>query len=495
MTEAEILKLIHNHDESEILEYKTNLKDAESIGRYVSALGNSAILTHNPAAYLIWGVEDISKKVVGTSFNPNLAKAIKKKGSVHNQMPLETYLEKMVDPRINLKFETVEIYDHKLVVLTIDISHITRPIKFHGSKFIRSGSSTTSLDDFPEKERLIWLAFESSKFELEFAKTNLTFGAVQDLLALQYYSKQKAMIDNNNDSLIQELINDNIIVESNGMFNITNLGAYTLSKDINAFPALKGRTLRITQYNGSQNISNAVYDHTGNFGIAIAFNNIIKAIMRLLPYSEDYSSGQRKDIPMFPQLAIRELVANALVHQDFTVTGSRPTVEIYDTRIEISNPGTPLIEPKRFLDFKPKSRNDELANLLGKFHIVESRGTGIDKVVNSLEEFGLPAMDIRTQSSETTVITLHAKKKFQDMPITEKVQSIYWNACLRYVGGQQINNASLRTSFHLTNNGTKEVSKALASALNAKLIKPFDPNSGKKFMKYIPYWGTDILGS
>lgn len=380
----------------------------------------------------------------------------------------------------------------KIVVLVIDVTHVSKPIKYLGKEYIRIGTSNKKLIQFPEKERRLWQSFEASKFELEFAQVNLTFQDVAQLLDLDYYTNKRGPFGDTR-GIVDALISDKILFSSNNRFNITNLGAYTLAKDMRNFPSLELRTIRITQYAGKQPLSNAIFDKKGNVGIAVGFDNLIKNLMAHIPYSEDYAEGSRRDIPMFPQIAIRELVANALVHQDFTVTGSRPFVEIFNSRIEISNPGTPLIDTKRFLDFKPRSRNDELANLLGSFHIVESRGTGIDKVVNSLEEADLPAMTIQAQSAESTVVSLYARKKFSEMSVTEKTQSIYWHACLKYVGDEQINNTSLRERFRLTARDSANISKAINSAVAAKLIKPYDPNAGRKFIKYIPFWGVDAL--
>jgi hypothetical protein len=94
---------------------------------------------------------------------------------------------------------------------------------------------------------------------------------------------------------------------------------------------------------------------------------------------------------MFPELAVRELVANALIHQDLFVTGAGPMVEIFDDRIEITNPGEPLVDTQRFVDTPLKSRNEGLASLMRRFRICEERGSGIDKVVQQVELFQLPA--------------------------------------------------------------------------------------------------------
>ncbi|MFT8836757.1 ATP-binding protein [Liquorilactobacillus satsumensis] len=486
MNTQKLINFINTNDESEILDYKENLKDAHQIGEYISALGNSALLSSSPAAYIVWGVKDMSKKIVGTDFEPYKTKA---KGNI----PLTTYLGTMVDPRVNLDWDELEIDGKKVVLLTIDVEHIFKPIAFGGTEFIRIGTSKKNLKGFPEKERRLWKSFESTKFELEFAITGIPFEKVSALLALDYYQQRRNIPSPANENLVSFLISDRVITQTDiNSFNITNLGAYTLAKKIANFPTLERRTIRITSYKGNQRLENAFFNRNGQMGIAVSFDNVIKNIMNLIPYEEDYSGPTRKDIPLFPMIAVRELVANALVHQDFSLTGSRPSIEIFDSRLEVSNPGTPLIDPNRFLDFQPKSRNDELAGLLGKLNIVESRGTGIDKIVNSLEKFDLPAMDIKVQGSESTIITLHTKKDFKDMSTTEKTQAIYWHSCLKYVADEQINNASLRARFRLSSNETTAISKAINNAMESGYIKPYDPNAGKRFVKYIPFWGRDV---
>ena len=94
---------------------------------------------------------------------------------------------------------------------------------------------------------------------------------------------------------------------------------------------------------------------------------------------------------MFPELAVRELVANALIHQDLLITGAGPMIEIFDDRIEITNPGEPLISTDRFVDSPPRSRNESLASLMRRFRICEERGSGIDKILFQIEYYQLPA--------------------------------------------------------------------------------------------------------
>ena len=71
----------------------------------------------------------------------------------------------------------------------------------------------------------------------------------------------------------------------------------------------------------------------------------------------------------YPAIALREAVANALIHQDFSVTGTGVVVEIFSNRIEITNPGIPLVDIYRIVDNPPKSRNEKLASLMRRLRM------------------------------------------------------------------------------------------------------------------------------
>ena len=79
------------------------------------------------------------------------------------------------------------------------------------------------------------------------------------------------------------------------------------------------------------------------------------------------------------------------------------------------------------------------------------------------------------------------------MSITERTNSIYWNACLKYVEGEQISNKSIRDTFKLSSRDSSLVSKSVYNAVEAKKIKVYDPNAGRKFSKYIPFWGKNVI--
>lgn len=156
-------------------------------------------------------------------------------------------------------------------------------------------------------------------------------------------------------------------------------------------------------------------------------------------------------VKIYSDLAIRELVANAIVHQDFSIQGTSSMVEIFNNRIEITNPGKPLIDPLRFIDHSPVSRNEILARFMRRLNICEERGSGIDKFVSECEFYQLPDL----------------------------------HACLKYVSGELMTNQSLRERLGIEEKNYPMVSRIISDAKEAVLIKDADRDKSRV---YVPYW-------
>jgi len=190
---------------------------------------------------------------------------------------------------------------------------------------------------------------------------------------------------------------------------------------------------------------------------------------------------------MYPELAIRELVANAIIHQDFFQTGNSVMIEIYNNRIEITNPGEPLVDTDRFLDTPPKSRNEILASFMRRINICEERGSGIDKVVALTETYQLPAPVFRVTNGYTISI-LFAHKELREMNRKDKIWACYLHASLRYIQNNFMTNTSLRDRFGIEVKNRSMVSKIINETLKAGKIVIYDESVGTKAREYIPWW-------
>jgi predicted HTH transcriptional regulator len=191
---------------------------------------------------------------------------------------------------------------------------------------------------------------------------------------------------------------------------------------------------------------------------------------------------------MYPEIAIRELVANAIIHQDFSMRGVSPLVEIFSDRIEITNPGQPLIPTLRFIDEPPQSRNETLAGLMRRLNVCEERGSGIDKVISQVERYQLPAPEF-TSTEHHTKVTMFAYRKLSAMGRQDKIRACYQHACLLYVSNQIMTNATLRARFAIEDHNYSTASRIISDTTKAGLIKPQDPaNRSPKQSRYLPFW-------
>ena len=290
------------------------------------------------------------------------------------------------------------------------------------------------------------------------------------------------------------LVEENLIVRKpGGVFDITNLGAVLFAKDLSRFDRISRKVLRIIKYKGTgrTETEREWRDPPSQRGYALAFEPSVAFINSQLPQNEPIGQAFRKEVRMYPETAIRELVANALIHQDFSVTGAGPMVEIFTDRMEITNPGEPLVDTLRFIDTPPRSRNEGLAALMRRMKICEEGGTGIDKVVEAVERFQLPAPDftaITTMQPGFTKATLYAYRKLTSMTAPERIRACYQHACLYFVMGTPMTNATLRKRFGIEDHNAAKASRLIAEAVDAGRLKPADPKQGKKFASYLPFW-------
>jgi predicted HTH transcriptional regulator len=289
-----------------------------------------------------------------------------------------------------------------------------------------------------------------------------------------------------NNILIRLADDELILRNTSGHWDITNLGAVLFARQLKSFGHLRRKAVRLILYRDNNRVE-TVREIEGTKGYACGFEGLINTIATLLPENEVVGKALRKTVPMYPELAIRELVANAIIHQDFSISGTSPMIEVFNDRIEITNPGIPLVETNRFLDSPPRSRNEVVASFLRRIGICEERGSGIDKVVFQTEFYQLPAPVFELSNSHTRSI-LFAHREFADMNKEDRIRACYLHCCLKYVNREEMNNTSLRERFGIDTKNSAMVSRIIKQTCEESLIKPYDPDAGNKAMRYVPWW-------
>lgn len=269
-------------------------------------------------------------------------------------------------------------------------------------------------------------------------------------------------------------------------WDITNLGALCFAARLEDFDRLERKAVRFVRYEG--NDRNVALDGVdGKKGYAVGFEGILTYIEAQLPKREVTDSIRHWE-ENFPRLAVRELIANALIHQDLAIGGAGPLIELFADRLEVSNPGAPLVtDTRRLLDCPPQSRNEKLANLMRKVGICEERGSGIDKVALATEEARLPAPDIRAVENSTLAVLLGPRTLSQMRP-AERNLVTYMHAALRWVSQEPIANSTVRERFGIADRNASTASRLIGDAIDEELIKPIDPDASKRNMAYVPFW-------
>lgn len=474
-----IARLLAEPREQEWLEFKTNKAEPEEVGEYISALSNGAAIKDRDFGYLLWGVND-HRMPVGTEFDPFTHK-------VGNE-DLVPWLARLVSPGIEFEFLPVEYLGCMLVLLRVHRAHAT-PTRFRGNAFMRVGSYKKPLSEQLDLERRLWNRLQSVDFESQTAMADCAPDEVRDALDTRaYFSLLERPEPESTDQTLNELEQDGVVRRDDaGRWGITALGAILFAKSLDHFGLpLSRKKLRVVRYQAESRVETQD-DHEFDGGYAIAFQQAVEYLTMTLPSNEIVTQTIRRSVPMYPEKALRELIANALVHQDFSERGQGPMIEIFQRRLEITNPGAPLIDHLRFVDSPPKSRNEALASLMRRLGFCEERGSGWDKVAWEIEFNQLPAPLVEVTGGNTRVV-LYAHKDLVHMDGEDRVRAVYLHACLRYVTDQHTNNTSVRERFGISKENSAIASRLIGDATKSGVIKPYEPSAAKRLMRYVPFW-------
>ena len=460
-------------------EFKENNPDGQMIGKLISALSNAARVADQHFAYVVWGVRDGDHVAVGTTFEPGTRR--------ENGQPLDLWLAQRLQPAIGFEFETVDYHGTRLVLLTIPAAS-TAPVEFDRTAFIRIGSATPRLSDHPERLRALWAKLQPYAWETGIAAQFLTGDEVLARLDYaSYFDLTAQPLPDNRTGIFDKLLADRLVQQdAGGHWNITNLGAVLFAKRMSDFsPAIARKAVRFVAYDGMSRADTVTHRQDGQRGYASGFKGLVEYIDGLLPRNEHIGKAFREDRPLYPSIAIRELVANALIHQDMTIGGSGPLIELFADRMEITNPGQPLDSSDRFLDLPPRSRNEALASLMRRMRLCEEQGTGIDKVIFHVELHQLPPPDFRTEGDAVRTV-LFAPRRFAEMTPDERIRACYQHAALRFVSGERMKNSTLCERFGIEPKNASQASVIIGQCQKAGLIRPADPAHPRS--GYVPFW-------
>lgn len=476
---ALINELRNHNSESETVEFKRNNFKPDLVAKLCSALSNAARIEGKDLAFILWGIDDSNQSVVGTTFNPY-------NQTVGNTV-FELWLSQRLKPSIAFSFRSVKHPDGKVIILEIPAA-TTSPVAFNDIAYVRIGSATPKLMDSPERFQKLVDNMRPYTWEKGIAKSFVSNDLVLDLLDYPSYFKYTGKsLPDNRVGIFEHLEADLLVIKDVGeRWNITNLGAILFANDLEQFDSsISRKAVRFVAYDGNNKAANVTHRKDRRKGYAAGFEGLVSFINSLLPQNEHIGEAFREEKRLYPEIAIRELIANALIHQDMTIRGSGPQVELFSDRLEITNPGDPLVQIDRMIDLPPRSRNEALASLMRRMKMCEEQGSGLDKVVFNAELFQLPAPKFHSDQNSMQAI-LYAPRSFADMTVDERIRACYQHAVIKYISGERMKNQTLCVRFGVAPKNAAQISKVIKIALDKELIKPADsehPRAG-----YTPFW-------
>ena len=467
MTSIEEINIwLQQPKETQNLEFKEakNQLPESKLMEYCVAIANEG------GGHLVLGVTDCCpRSVVGTQ-------------SCNDPTGMASKIFQKVGFRVDV--EAVSHPDGRVVVLSIPSRPRGTAYDFEGKYLMRSGSSLV-----PMSEDRLRAIFDEGKPDWleEPAKENLTAQDVIELLDTQtFFELLGQPYPTTQQTVIEKLLTERLIDQKGAGYSIQKIGGILLARRFRDFPEISGKAPRVIVYQGRSKIITRI-DQIGEKGYASGFQGLISYIMDQLPQNEVIQNALRTEKKLVPEIVIRELVANALIHQNFGVAGASVTIEIYDDRVEISNPGTPIVQVERFID-EYLSRNERMADLMRRMRIYEGKGSGIDKVIEAIEIFQLPPLDVRVDHHRTYVC-LFGHKIFEDMNRIERLRACYQHASLRRVMNDALTNQSLRDRFKLPVGKSAIISQIITAAQEEGLIKLDEQvGSSRKYARYLPFW-------
>lgn len=395
-----------------------------------------------------------------------------------------------VDPPLTLDHAVPEHASIPVLLVRIP-EHTVKPVHRRGKSieetWIRSGGTTRKASR--QEVGALMMNSAPARWEELRASPLVPLAEVKELLDLRAIAQLlERPLPEDDDSLARWLADEGLTtLEGRGHY-ITHFGAVAAARQLKDFPELARKAIRVIHYQGTNKVD-TLDELVGQRGYAVGFEGLIGYLKKVLPHSEVIKQSLRTEVTVYPEIALRELIANALIHQDFSIAGAGPMVDVYSDRITITNPGTLLPGKKldRLIGATPESRNEKLAFAFRRFRICEERGTGFQKVVKAIELFGMPPLQVTAHENAFSV-TLSAPRKFTDMATPERIEACYQHTVLQYLSSQTLTNTTLRERFKLHDKQRNTITNLIADAVEAGRIKRKDGSTGNKFAEYIPYW-------
>ena len=389
--------------ESEWLEFKTNRCEPQAIGEYVSALANSACLLGKPRGYLVFGVEDGTHSVVGTSFDPQA-----ETGQGNQLLPL--WLALGLKPKLGFEVHTCQ-YHRKRVVLFEVHPAFDRPVEFYGKAFVRNGSSKTALAGYPEKERAIWSR------RVDWSAQVCEQATLEDLDPLAIAEARRQFAEKNKtkpDRLAELAAWDDATFLNKAKLtvrgSITHAALLLLGRE-ESTSLLAPAVARISWILKNERNEELDYEHFGP-PLLLNVNKVLVRIRNLMVRELPDGTLFPVELTQYDPWVIREALHNCIAHQDYGLRGRVQVVEtphaLLLTNVGGFLPGRveAVIDQDAPLEIY---RNPYLAEAMVSLNMIDTQGGGIKRMFQAQRRRFFPLPDYDLSQPERVMVTLRGR--------------------------------------------------------------------------------------
>lgn len=389
--QAKLSELLALPQETEWAEFKQNYADPQEIGQYLSALANAAALVGEPCGYIAWGIEDGTRKIVGTTFKPR-----RQKGAGNED--LEPWLNKLLAPKVPFRIFEFEAGGHPVVMFEVQAAK-TAPVAFSGRRWVRVGSHKQPLSDHPERERNLWRLLSGPREDWSAQICPGATLADLDPAALAFargkYREKHPHLAAELESWDDTTFLNKAKVCVNGQ--LTRAAIILLGRE-EAEHWLAPGLARISWILKDAHGVEQDYQHFGG-PLILAVDRVFARIRNLTTRHLPHGSLFPTEITQYDGWVIRETLHNGIAHQDYTQGGKINVVETPHDLL-FTNAGTFLpgsVEAVIDEDAPPEVYpNACLASAMVNLDMIDTIGSGIRRMFTKQwqRRFPLPDFDL-----------------------------------------------------------------------------------------------------
>jgi ATP-dependent DNA helicase RecG len=386
--------------ESEWLEFKANRYEPQVLGEYLSALANSACLQGMPRGYLVFGIEDGSHAVVGTTFDP-----LAEKGKGEQLLPL--WLSLGLQPNVGFEIHAFTYLGQRVVLFEVHPA-FDRPVKFHGTAYVRDGTSKTELAKYPEKERAIW------NRRVDWS-AQVCEQATLDDLAPEAIAKARQEYATKFPGQVKELAGwDDPTFLNKARLTIrsavTNAALLLLGRPESS-ALLAPAVARISWMLKNERNEELDYEHFSP-PFLLNVDKVLARIRNLTVRELPDGTLFPVELTQYDPWVIREALHNCIAHQDYGLRGRVQVVETPDSLL-LTNVGgflpgrvEKVIEQDAPLEIY---RNPYLAEAMVNLNMIDTQGGGIKRMFIKQRQRFFPMPDYDLSQPERVMVTLRGR--------------------------------------------------------------------------------------